>query len=52
MSFIDDEDELCPPANEEEELTLPRASINKIIKEVLPNVRVVRKKFNFMIKCL
>jgi hypothetical protein len=35
MSFVDDDDsnEFLPP-NEEEELSLPRASINKIIKEI------------------
>lgn len=31
-----DEDELCPPpGSEEEELSLPRASINKMIKEMV-----------------
>jgi hypothetical protein len=32
-----DDDELCgaPGSNDEEELTLPRASINKIIKEIV-----------------
>lgn len=28
-------DELCPPPSEEDDLTLPRASINKIIKELV-----------------
>lgn len=32
----DPHDELCPPNNpEDDELTLPRASINKIIKELV-----------------
>uniref|UniRef100_A0A182YE03 Protein Dr1 n=1 Tax=Anopheles stephensi TaxID=30069 RepID=A0A182YE03_ANOST len=30
----DPHDELCPPNQEDDELTLPRASINKIIKEL------------------
>lgn len=28
-------DELCPPPTEDEDLTLPRASINKMIKELV-----------------
>lgn len=36
MSFEDDDqDDLCAPPNEEEELSLPRASINKMIKEIV-----------------
>lgn len=39
MSLADDpdDDELCAPAGsaEEEELSLPRASINKMIKELV-----------------
>ena len=35
MSIVDDNEELCPPTTEEEELTLPRASINKMIKELV-----------------
>ena len=39
MSFDEDEDELIPGRCGEEELTLPRAAINKMIKEKIPNVR-------------
>ena len=28
-------DELCPPPTDDDELTLPRASINKMIKELV-----------------
>lgn len=28
-------DDLCPAPNEDDELTLPRASINKMIKELV-----------------
>ena len=36
----DDEDDLCAPPGslEEEELTLPRASISKIIKEIVRKI--------------
>ena len=39
MSFDEDEDDLIPGRGGEEELTLPRAAINKMIKEKIPNVR-------------
>lgn len=51
MSFIDDEDELCPLPNEEEELSLPRASINKIIKEIVPSVRVANETRELILNC-
>lgn len=39
-----DEDELCPPpGSEEEELSLPRASINKMIKEMVIKLSNVNK---------
>lgn len=50
MSFVDDEDDLCPP-NEEEELSLPRASINKIIKEIVPSVRVANESRELILNC-
>ena len=50
MSFVDDEDDLCPP-NEEEELSLPRASINKIIKEIVPTIRVANESRELILNC-
>lgn len=41
MSIVDDNEELCPPTTEEEELTLPRASINKMIKELVINFKFI-----------
>lgn len=41
MSIVDDNEELCPPTTEEEELTLPRASINKMIKELVIYFRFI-----------
>lgn len=36
---------------EEDELTLPRASINKMIKEILPNVRVANESRELILNC-
>jgi down-regulator of transcription 1 len=36
---------------EEDELTLPRASINKIIKEIIPNVRVAQDSRELILNC-
>jgi histone H3/H4 len=36
---------------EEEELTLPRASINKIIKEIIPNIRVAQDARELILNC-
>lgn len=45
MSFEDDDqDDLCAPPNEEEELSLPRASINKMIKEIVSLKKSKQKK--------
>ena len=49
MSFVSDDD-LCPP-NEEEELSLPRASINKIIKEIVPSIRVANESRELILNC-
>jgi histone H3/H4 len=38
-------------ANEEDELTLPRASINKMIKEILPSVRVANESRELVLNC-
>lgn len=44
MSFEDDDqDDLCAPPNEEEELSLPRASINKMIKEIVSLIKSKQK---------
>ncbi|XP_044578353.1 protein Dr1 [Cotesia glomerata] len=39
-----------PPA-EDDELTLPRASINKMIKEILPHVRVANESRELILNC-
>lgn len=36
---------------EEDELTLPRASINKMIKEILPHVRVANESRELILNC-
>lgn len=36
---------------EEDELTLPRASINKMIKEILPNIRVANESRELILNC-
>ncbi|XP_071874423.1 negative cofactor 2beta [Bombus fervidus] len=36
---------------EDDELTLPRASINKIIKEILPHVRVANESRELILNC-
>ena len=38
-------------STEEDELTLPRASINKMIKEVLPSVRVANESRELILNC-
>lgn len=40
-----------PLTTEEDELTLPRASINKMIKEILPNVRVANESRELILNC-
>lgn len=46
------ERELCPPpATEEDELTLPRASINKMIKEIVPSIRVANESRELILNC-
>ncbi|KAL4715104.1 hypothetical protein ACJJTC_012151 [Scirpophaga incertulas] len=45
------ERELCPPPSEEDELTLPRASINKMIKELVPSVRVAFESRELILNC-
>ncbi|KAL0849070.1 hypothetical protein ABMA28_013432 [Loxostege sticticalis] len=45
------ERELCPPPSEEDELTLPRASINKMIKELVPSVRVAYESRELILNC-
>ncbi|KXJ68613.1 protein Dr1-like [Aedes albopictus] len=48
----DPHDELCPPNNpEDDELTLPRASINKIIKELVPSIRVANESRELILNC-
>lgn len=39
------------PSNEDEELTLPRASVNKMIKDVLPNIRVANDVREMIMNC-
>lgn len=38
-------------SQEEDELTLPRASINKMIKEILPHVRVANEARDLVLQC-
>ncbi|XP_055706615.1 protein Dr1 [Phlebotomus papatasi] len=45
------QDELCPPPNEDDELTLPRASINKMIKELIPSIRVANESRELILNC-
>ncbi|XP_030377671.1 protein Dr1 [Scaptodrosophila lebanonensis] len=46
------QDELCPPPSaEDDELTLPRASMNKIIKELVPTVRVANESRELILNC-
>uniref|UniRef100_U5EXT9 Protein Dr1 n=1 Tax=Corethrella appendiculata TaxID=1370023 RepID=U5EXT9_9DIPT len=48
----DDHDDLISPNNQEDdELTLPRASINKIIKELIPNLRVANESRELLLNC-
>lgn len=39
------------PSNEDEELTLPRASVNKMIKDALPNIRVSNDVRELIMNC-
>lgn len=39
------------PSNEDEELTLPRASVNKMIKDALPNIRVANDVRELIMSC-
>ncbi|XP_037032990.1 protein Dr1 [Bradysia coprophila] len=43
-------DELCPPADDDD-LTLPRASINKMIKELVPTIRVANDSRELILNC-
>nr|CAD7413380.1 unnamed protein product [Timema cristinae]CAD7427626.1 unnamed protein product [Timema monikensis]CAD7593658.1 unnamed protein product [Timema genevievae] len=36
---------------EDDELTLPRASINKMIKEIIPNIRVANESRELILNC-
>ncbi|GAB0087679.1 Protein Dr1 [Sergentomyia squamirostris] len=45
------QDELCPPPSEDDELTLPRASINKMIKELIPSIRVANESRELILNC-
>jgi len=55
MSLADDpdDDDLCvaPGGTEEEELSLPRASINKMIKELVPHIRVANESRELILNC-
>ena len=39
------------PGNEEEELTIPRAAMNKMIKEIVPSVRVANEARELILNC-
>ena len=55
----DEDDELFGPSGSgqpgstgaDEELTLPRAAMNKMIKEVMPNVRVANEARELILQC-
>ena len=55
----DEDDELFGPsgsgqaasAGTDEELTLPRAAMNKMIKEVMPNIRVANEARELILQC-
>ena len=55
----DEDDELFGPsgsgqaasAGADEELTLPRAAMNKMIKEVMPNIRVANEARELILQC-
>ena len=53
MSFDDDDDDLLLPrsSSTDEELTLPRAAINKMIKEKIPNFRVANDARELILQC-
>ena len=38
-------------STEDDELTLPRASINKMIKEILPHIRVANESRELILNC-
>lgn len=40
-----------PDKGEEEDLALPRASLNKLIKEVLPDLRVANEVRDLLLQC-
>ena len=40
-----------PGTAEDEELTLPRASINKMIKELVPSVRIANEARELVLNC-
>lgn len=42
---------LDPITNDDDELILPRASINKIIKEIVPNTRVANESRELVMNC-
>ncbi|XP_055318702.1 protein Dr1 [Sitodiplosis mosellana] len=45
-------DELCPPPSaDDDDLTLPRASINKMIKELVPSIRVANESRELILNC-
>uniref|UniRef100_A0A0K8TR38 Protein Dr1 n=1 Tax=Tabanus bromius TaxID=304241 RepID=A0A0K8TR38_TABBR len=44
-------DELCPPPTDDDDLNLPRASINKIIKQLVPTVRVAYESRELIVNC-
>lgn len=46
-----DDDELAPPGEQDDDLTLPRASINKMIKELVPNLRVANESRELLLNC-
>lgn len=47
----EDDEILAPPGEQDDDLTLPRASINKMIKELVPNLRVANESRELLLNC-
>ena len=42
---------MAPAEKEDEELTIPRAAMNKLIKELVPDIRVANESRELMLQC-
>ena len=48
---MDESDEISRPEQPDDELTIPRAAMNKMIKELLPNIRVANEARELVLNC-